>query len=242
MTTYGSRLKEKERIQAIDLIRGVDIVLMVLFNYSVTLSYFGLIYISSSYLYWFIFPRSIASIFIFLSGVVAYISYERSKNLNKRYFVRGLKLMLFAIFITLFTYILVPGGTIYFGILHFFAVSSFLVPFFIKHSKLNLIAGVSIILSGLYLQRTEFDFPYLLWLGLIPENFSTFDYFPLIPWLGVLLLGAYSGKYITRRANRRFKSKLADIFISLGKNSLTVYLIHQPVLVFLLIIMGFELY
>ncbi|KCZ73626.1 putative membrane protein [Candidatus Methanoperedens nitroreducens] len=241
MTTYGSLLKDGERIQAIDLIRGVDIILMVLFNYSVTLSYFGLIYLSSSYLYWFIFPRSIASIFIFLSGVVAYISYEKSKNFNKRYFVRGLKLLLFAFLITLFTYILVPERTIYFGILHFFAVSSFLVPFFIKYSKLNLIAGVSIILSGLYLQRTEFDFPYLLWLGLIPENFSTFDYFPLIPWLGVLLLGAYSGKYITRRANRRFKSKLAGIFISLGKNSLTVYLIHQPVLVFLLIIMGFKL-
>lgn len=241
MTTYGSLLKDGERIQAIDLIRGVDIILMVLFNYSVTLNYFGLIYLSSSYLYWFIFPRSIASIFIFLSGVVAYISYEKSKNFNKRYFVRGLKLLLFAFLITLFTYILVPERTIYFGILHFFAVSSFLVPFFIKYSKLNLIAGVSIILSGLYLQRTEFDFPYLLWLGLIPENFSTFDYFPLIPWLGVLLLGAYSGKYITRRANRRFKSKLAGIFISLGKNSLTVYLIHQPVLVFLLIIMGFKL-
>lgn len=237
-------LAKLERIQTIDLIRGVDIILMVLFNYSVTLSYFRLLYIQSSFLYWFIFPRAIASIFIFLSGVVAYTSYENHRgNFNKKYFKRGLILLIFATFITLSTYIFVPEGTIFFGILHFFAVSSFLVPFFIKYNKLNLIIGLLITLFGSYLQLTEFNFSYLFWLGFIPKDLFTFDYFPLMPWLGVLLLGIYYGKYITRKtANTKFKSKLGSIFIFLGKKSFIIYLIHQPLLILFLIVWGFKLF
>ncbi len=233
-----------ERIQAIDLIRGVDIVLMVLFNYSVTLSYFGIIQVQPNFLYWRIFPISIASVFIFLSGVAAYISFGSHKDgFGKRYFTRGLKLLIFAAFVTLFTSIFVPEGTIYFGILHFFAASSFLVPLFIKYNRMNLVAGLSIVAAGFYLQQTEFNFSYLFWLGFIPRGFSTFDYFPLIPWLGVLLLGVYYGKYIAgKTANIRFNNRLAGKFMILGKNSLIVYLVHQPVLIIILLALGFKLF
>ena len=233
-----------ERIQAIDLIRGVDIVLMVLFNYSVTLSYFGIIQAQPNFLYWRIFPISIASVFIFLSGAAARISFESHKEgFGKRYFTRGWKLLIFAAFVTLFTSIFVPEGTIYFGILHFFAASSFLVPLFIKYNRLSLVAGLSIIAAGFYLQQTDFNFSYLLWLGFMPRGFSTFDYFPLIPWLGVLLLGVYSGEYIAMKmADIKFKNKLAGKFMFLGKNSLTVYLVHQPVLIIILLALGFKLF
>ncbi len=230
------------RNQFIDLVRGIDLILMVLFNYSVTLGYFGLIQRSSDFLCSFLFPRVIASIFIFLSGIAAFISYENRKNdFSRRYFIRGGKLLIFAAFITLFTDLFVPEGTIYFGILHFFAVSSFLVPFFIKYGKLNLVAGALIILTGFFLHQMEFDFPYLLWLGFMPENFSTFDYFPLIPWLGVLMLGVYSGKNIVERtAYLKFENRSAGIFKLLGEHSLTVYLLHQPVLLILLMVWGFK--
>ncbi|MFA4956394.1 MAG: heparan-alpha-glucosaminide N-acetyltransferase [Candidatus Methanoperedens sp.] len=235
-------LLEQERIQAIDLIKGIDIVFMVLFNYSVTLDYFRLIPIPSNYLYRYIFPISIASIFIFMSGVTSYISYEKHKEkLTRKYFTRGIKLLFFATLITLFSSVFVPQYTIFFGILHFFAVSSFLIPFFIKYNKLNLIAGVSIILSGVYLQQQTFNFSYLSWLGFIPETLSTFDYFPLIPWFGVMLLGVYYGRYIIEKTvNIRFKGKNSSIFTFLGKHSLTVYLVHQPALILLLIAFGYE--
>ena len=235
---------EQERIQAIDFIKGIDIVFMVLFNYSVTLDYFMLISIPSNYLYRYVLPISIASIFIFMSGVTSYISYEKHmEKLTRKYFIRGIKLLFFAALITLFSYVFVPQYTIFFGILHFFAVSSFLIPFFIKYNKLNLIAGLSIILSGIYLQQQTFNFSYLSWLGFFPENLSTFDYFPLIPWFGVILLGIYYGRYIIEKtANIRFKRKIFRIFTFLGKHSLTVYLFHQPVLILLLIAFGFKIY
>ncbi len=238
------RLLTHERIQSIDIIRGIDIVLMILFNYSVTLSYFRIINTPPDFLYSFVFPRAIAFVFIFISGVAAYVGFENHReNFSKRYFIRGVKLIVFAILITLFTYIFVPAGTVYFGILHFFAISSFLVPFFIKYNKLNLVAGLLIAIPGFYLQLTEIDFSYLLWLGFTPENFSTFDYFPLIPWLGVLMLGIYSGKSIIKRtANIKFESRFAAVFMFLGKNSLTIYLIHQPALVLLLMALGFKIF
>ncbi len=228
------------RNQTIDLIRGIDLILMVLFNYSVTLSYFGLVQKPSDPVYSFILPRIIAGIFIFISGTVAYISFKNdSRNFRKRYFTRGLKLLVFAALITLFTYIFVPEGTVLFGILHFFAFSSFLVPFFIRYERFELVAGSLIVLSGVYLQ--EFDIRNLLWLGIIPVSFSTFDYFPLVPWLGALMLGTYSGKYVVEKTEGiRFGDGLAGIFGFLGKNSLTIYLIHQPLLVILLMVSGFR--
>jgi uncharacterized membrane protein len=237
-------LLKQERIQSIDLIKGIDIVFMVLFNYSVTLDYFRLIPIPSDYLYRYILPISIASIFIFMSGVTSYINYEKHKEkLTLKYFIRGIKLLFFAALITLFSYVFVPQYTIFFGILHFFAVSSFLIPFFIKYNKLNLIAGLSIILSGVYLQQQTFNFSYLSWLGFVPETLSTFDYFPLLPWFGVILLGVYYGKYIIEKtAKIRLQSKISCIFTFMGKHSLTVYLVHQPALILLLIAFGFKLF
>ncbi len=244
LSSEPGHLSKHERIQAIDLVRGVDIVLMVLFNYSVTLSYFGIIQAQPNFLYWRVFPISIASIFIFLSGAAARISFENHKEgFGKRYLTRGAKLFIFAAFVTLFTSIFVPEGTIYFGILHFFAASSLLLPLFIKYNRLNLVAGLSIVVAGFYLQQTDFNFSYLFWLGFIPRGFSTFDYFPLIPWLGVLLLGVYYGKYIAgMTANIKFKNELAGKFMFLGKNSLTVYLVHQPVLIIILFALGFKLF
>jgi uncharacterized membrane protein len=236
-------IKSLLRNQTIDLIRGVDIVFMVLFNYSVTLRYFGLLHIQPD-IYYRSLPLVIASVFIFLSGAAAYASFENNKeNFARRYFFRGGRLLVFAAFITLFTAIFVPEGTVYFGILHFFALSSFIIPVFMKYNGLNPIAGVLIILSGIYLQTRDFSFPYLLWLGFMPENFTTFDYFPLLPWLGVLMLGIFSGKSIIERTGQfKFNNRSAKAFVFLGRNSLTVYLIHQPILIFFLVLIGYRVF
>ncbi len=209
---------------------------MILFNYSITLDYFNLIQIPSSYLYRVLLPGSIASIFIFLSGVSAYAGHLKHKEkFAGRYFKRGLKLLFFSFLITMFTYLFVPQYTVIFGILHFFGVTSFFIPVFIKYNKFNLVAGVSIFLTGIYLQQQTFNFSYLLWLGFVPRNFSTFDYFPLIPWAGIMMLGIYYGGYTVDKLKKiKFEGKFADASAFLGRHSLTIYLIHQPVLILLL--------
>ena len=131
---------------------------MVLFNYSVTLDYFNLITIPSNYLYRYILPISIASIFIFMSGVTSYISYEKHKEkLTRKYFIRGIKLLFFAALITSIQLCFCTPIYDIFRHTAFLRCSSFLIPFFIKYNKLNLVAGLSIILSGVYLQQQTFQ-------------------------------------------------------------------------------------
>ncbi|HIH45322.1 MAG TPA: DUF1624 domain-containing protein [Candidatus Methanoperedenaceae archaeon] len=234
-----------KRIESIDVARGFNIILMIIFNYSVTLAYFGVLPTTSNYLYWFVFPRLIAGAFIFLSGMAAFASYSsNSVSFSERYFTRGLRLTVFALLITAFTYVFVPERAILFGILHFFALTSFIVPFFIKYERLNMALGLLLIISGAYISQLESPDPSLLWLGLPPAGMSTFDYFPLLPWLGVLLLGVYPGKFLLNTASSiHFGSRaagLAGLLGASGKHSLLIYLIHQPVLVLVLLAAGYR--
>ncbi len=231
-----------KRFFSVDFLRGLAIIPMIIFNYSVTLNYFHLIDFPTNFLYWYVLPRLIAGTFIFVSGIASSVSYKNSSgSFRKKYFLRGLKITIFASAITIFTFFIVPNGTVIFGILHFFAVSSFLIPFFIRNRKINLIAGIVLILLGFYIESLSLSFSSAFWL--FPEHFFTLDYFPIIPWLGVMMLGVYFAD-IFIKVTRRFevKNKIGSLFVFFGRNSLTIYLVHQPLLIFLLAIMGYRLF
>jgi uncharacterized membrane protein len=69
------------------------------------------------------------------------------------------------------------------------------------------------------------------------------DYRPLLPWFGVVLLGLFAGNVLYGGGKRPpgVPSKaplLAGPLVPLGRNSLFIYLIHQPILVALLAVLG----
>ena len=237
------------RLWEIDFLRGIAIVLMVIFNYSFTLRFFNIYTIEGGRLYWNLFPRLIASMFISIIGVSLVLSYSRVKNKPKKYIYlkylkRGLGIFGLGLGITLATWLFFPNEFILFGILHLIGISIVLSIPFLKFRKLTLILGSFIIGAGIYLQSFRFDFPYLLWLGFTPKNFYTFDYFPLLPWFGVTLFGLYLGNLFYTNGKRNFKikdrskSSIVKPFSFLGRHSLLVYLLHQPVLVLILLILG----
>ena len=239
----------KERLWEIDLARGLAIIKMVIFNYSFALFYLG-IYTFKEGLS---FQGWAAAVFIFLAGLSLTISYSRIKDrkpreIFKKFFLRGVRVFGYGILITVITFILFPNVFIIFGVLHFIGVSIIIGQFFLKYRKLNLFLGLSIIILGFYLQNFTFDFPWLLWLGFVPKNFSTFDYFPILPWFGITLLGIFSGNILYKNGKRSFKIKdLSNNVITkflgfLGRNSLAIYLIHQPLLIVLLLALGFKVF
>ncbi len=64
-----------------------------------------------------------------------------------------------------------------------------------------------------------------------PDFFST-DYFPLIPWLFLFLAGFYA-YFLFRRwglLSQLRVSRIPGPLLFLGRNSLQVYLLHQPIL------------
>jgi uncharacterized membrane protein len=243
----------KVRFWEVDFLRGWAIVLMVLFHSVYDLNYFGGYDIDLSRGIWFYLARFTASLFLLLVGVSLVLSYSRARLLGEedlfrfRLLKRSAWIFSLAMGITLVTYLSIGKGFIVFGVLHLIGISLLLAyPFLRQHSQ-NFIFGSFFIAVGLYLQKVNVEFPWLIWLGMAPQDFYSLDYVPIFPWFGVILMGMSLGDLLYPGYRRRVTlPDLADsLFVRwltfLGRNSLAIYLIHQPVLLALLYLDGVSL-
>jgi len=216
-----------KRFWEIDSLRGFAIVAMVLFHLLFDIRYLAKINLLTP-VQWYLFPRIIGGTFIFLVGL--------SLTLGKSNVIkRGAKVFAWGAVITAVTWIAVPETAIWFGILHFIGLG-IMLSYFFKDSNTLLWAGI-VLFVGLNIQSFTVDFPWFMWIGLLPKNFYTLDYYPLIPWFGILLLGMYAGKKLYAQKKRNFqlvdysKSQVVKVLALLGRHSLMIYLVHQPVLI-----------
>lgn len=236
-----------KRFWEIDFLRGIAIILMICFHIAYDLKYFELLNFNIDSTTWTIFRISIFSLFFVLVGISLSISKSRGKQF-KDFFIRGLKVFFWGLIITLVTYIFMRQGFVSFGVLHFIGLSIILAYPFLKFSYLNLLLAVPIIVFGLYLFSVSFNFEWLLWIGLKPSGFYTVDYFPLLPYFGIILIGIFLGKKLYPNAMRAFKQKESpsSAFVKfidfLGKKSLLIYLLHQPVIIGILLGVKYLLY
>lgn len=243
-------LSPHSRFWELDFIRGTAVAMMVLYHFLYDLDYFGIYPLDVRLGPWLYFAEATAAIFIVLVGASLTMSASRSRVLEAsgklylKLFERGLKIFSMGLAITLATYLLIGRGFIIFGVLHFIGASIVLAYPFLRLRTANIFAGAVVILTGFYLQGLTFNFPWLLWLGFVPYNFYTLDYFPLIPWFGLVLIGIFLGNGFYQDGKRGFKlpdlsgSFMVDLFCALGRNSLAIYLIHQPVIVAALLLVG----
>lgn len=128
------------------------------------------------------------------------------------------------------------GIIIWFGVLHCLGVCMLLWPAIRKLPVWTLgILAVLLIGLGFYVDTVRVDFPWLIPLGLVTNSFSSSDYFPLLPFLGFFFVGAVLGKTLYRNKESLFprvdpRNPILRFFSFLGKWSLPIYLLHQPVL------------
>ena len=239
--------KEKlpNRFIELDLLRGFAIIFMVFLHIIWDLDYFGILPLNQNI---YQFQKIVPSIFFILVGVCLAVTYNRSikkqDNDKKTYIhliMRGLKILNLGIIISIVTMIFIPDRPIFFGVLHCIGVSIILIVPFLKLKNYNLIFAPFFILVGLAFSNFAIENPTLihLILGIHQGNVGqyTIDYFPLLPWFGVILLGIGLGNVIYCNGDKR-RFRLPDLTkyrsittISwLGKNSLSIYLIHQPLI------------
>ena len=239
-----------QRLWEIDTIRGIAVVLMICYHVVFDLSYFGAysgnIYSTS----WQLVARSIGTTFILVMGVSLTLRYHRlkpeldQKQIFLKYLQRGATLFGWGMVITVVTYFVVGSGFVVFGILHLLGVSVILACPFLRSRWASLVAGILAIGLGVYLGSVKVLSPWLLWLGVPQFRRHMVDYYPILPWFGFALLGVFLGFTLYPRGIRRSAlpdlSKAAPIraLTYLGKHSLPIYLIHQPILLGILILVG----
>jgi uncharacterized membrane protein len=244
-------LRVTDRYWEVDALRGVAIVLMVSFHFMYNLSYFGDDIVDLGTTGWRNFSHFIAALFVGLVGISLTISVARTARrtddeaqLFRKVALRGLRILGYAMIITLVVRLAAPQGWILFGILHLIGLSIILAYPFLRRPWLALGTGIVAIALGQIVREITLDHPYLLWLGIRSPGMFMFDYRPLLPWFGVALVGIFLGHLLYPGGARRFTlpwpSPRAGLgaLSTLGRYSLPIYVIHQPVLLVTLDLLG----
>lgn len=219
---------KQNRIQLMDALRGLAVLLMVVHHFLYDLcAFWGAP--------WWLFTNPVfdvlhyifAGVFILLSGV--------SSNFSRSNVKRGLKALGVAVVITVVTVWM--DMDIWFGVLHLLGSCMLLYGLTRKFwEKLPrwvvpvfTVAGT--VLTGSLAEGRFTDIPHLWMFGWITPDFYSSDYFPLLPWSFVFLFGTWLGRYIKEgKFPRWFYETKVPRLAAVGRHSLVIYVLHQPVL------------
>lgn len=219
----------------LDKFRGFTIISMVLFhliyniNYYWTLSWYDGTVLNR------IWQLSIAGSFFLISGISSNFL-TADKNIK-----RGIKTSLIGFAITIITYIFAPNQFILWGVLNGLGLSMIIVGILQKYIDINgklffvffilFILSYKVPMGSLY----EINFFKNLYdnnifiLGFPGNNFSSTDYFPIIPWLFIFVSGYLFRKFISNKNLNISKGK-DSILAKIGRQSMKIYMLHQIIL------------
>ena len=243
MTAFFSRDKTSippgeaasSRLLWLDCARGIAVVLMVIYHLSWDLSFHHFIEAKvNQELGWRIFARGIAASFLMLAGYSLWLAHGRGFKADKFWRREGI-LIAAAALVTAGTWYAFPDSYVFFGILHAIAASSLIGLIFLRLPVLvTLLAAAAALAAPFFLAAPAFDAPLLAFIGLRTYPPTTNDYVPLLPWVSPLLLGIALGRLVPSLAIRRsIAPDLGAIgrgLRFLGRHSLLIYLLHQPIL------------
>lgn len=244
--------QQKTRVHFIDELRGLLIIIIVLYHllYDIDMLF-------SSQRLWT--QMSLvegirwvaASSFIVIAGISCH--FTRS-NLR-----RGIKTLAWAMVITLVTYLFMPQQIIWFGILHL--LGTCMVLYGLAFPLLKKIKPP----IGIFVSLFLFAFTYRIFHGTVglgnlfeihlPEIFYTkaflfplgfgvtgifsSDYYPLLPWMFLFGFGFFLGPYLQcEKLPVFFCRPHVKVLRILGKKTLMIYLLHQPILYTILLLIS----
>lgn len=234
---------ERKRYRFLDNIRGITLLSMIAYHIV-----WDLVYIFGCKLEWYrseigyFWQQSICWTFITLSGFCWCLGRKKLK--------RGVIVLGAGMLITIVTLLAMPENRVVFGVLTLLGtcmlLQILLEPIW---KRCNSLAGVVCAFVSFLLLRNVnkgymgigelqlmelpeslYDNLFTTFLGFTESGFFSTDYFSLIPWYFLFLTGYFLYHFLQKK---ELLKKIPDIHISplewLGKNSLILYLLHQPV-------------
>ncbi len=225
----------KKRIWELDALRGLCILGMVVVHLLFDLvALFGVLSLPGNGLFAFLTHWG-GVLFLLISGICV--------TLGSHPVRRGLIVFGCGMLCTLATWAGVQVGLfseeilIRFGVLHCLGLCMLLWPLLKKLPVWGDFAlGILLSILGLFIQNhVRVGTDILAPLGLCSEAFTSSDYFPLLPNLGYFLIGAGLGRTVYRNKASLLPRVPQDFFlirglIWVGKWSLPIYMLHQPVI------------
>jgi uncharacterized membrane protein len=234
------------RFIEIDMLRGIAIILMIFGHILWDLDYFGMVPMNSGI--YSALHKTVPPLFFLLVGIGLIVSKKKIENKTledekkyyKRLFERGLKIFGLGMIITIGSLIFMPERVVFFGVLHCIGLSVVLSAPFLKYRNYALLFAMLFIFAGTLMAQYPVENPTIfhLTVGLHQADVwrYTVDYFPLLPWFGISLLGIAIGDRLYCGNKRRFRMpdlsryRPAKLFQWAGQHSLGLYLLHQPII------------
>lgn len=239
----------KKRIHFMDEVRGFAVLCMIFYHAFYLLgNFFGWQWANDFFEFFMPVQPFFAGIFIFICGV--------SCSLSKSNLKRGAILLAVALGFTLVTAVIMPAMgfvecEIYFGILHFLAVSILIYALLSKAIfRLSPFIGILICavlyaftsgigegtlrygeLISVTLPESLYSGNALMILGIHSRDFASADYFPLFPDIFIFFAGVFSGIYFSMKGFPDWSREKRIPFLAfLGRNALLIYVVHMPLI------------
>ena len=227
------------RVRGFDVLRGTTAVSMMLFH-----TMYDLVYLYGFRIAWFenvlvqnVWRYSISCTFLFLAGWMFGFSKSNLK--------RGAKYALVAFAVFIATSIAQVDIPISFGIIYCMAASTLLMYGLSKlpvraHPIIGCILCLLLFIATYQLPRSTYPIEHFAWLGIPSHTFMSGDYYPLLPYFFIYALGYLSKKTFDVRSNDYDRAPFTFTCAPLetiGRHSLEVYIVHQPLILLLLSLM-----
>ena len=230
------RASPRARVDGLDALRGAAIVAMILYHFCFDLRHFGVLRADFEHdIRWLTARTLILSSFLLIAGISIVLA-RSNPAADARWWRHVAIVAAAALLVSLASWLVFPRSYIWFGVLHAIAISLLIARPLVDRPTAALIIGVVVILAGITWTHPMFDNRALGVLGFMTHKPTTEDYVPLFPWTGMLLLGITAGHALARR---QF-ALLAPLARSpaalrwMGRHSLVIYLVHQPLMLGLL--------
>ena len=227
----------RARFAIVDIARGVAIIAMVAYHLCWDLSYFRFIAPDVGRdPNWVLIARSILAAFLFLVGVGLVLGHGSAIRWRAFWRRTGF-VVLGTLAITQGTFHVFPGSFVYFGVLHAIALFSILaLPFLFAPLWLIGLVAAGLVALPFFFANALFNEKLYSWIGFWQVPPPTNDLVPVFPWLAAVLIGIIAARLIlasslaARLAAINPPGRLPRLLAGLGRWSLLIYLLHQPIL------------
>ncbi len=225
-----------DRLDRLDILRGVAIVWMAVFHFCFDLNHFGLLSPKQNFYldpFWTQQRIAIVSLFLFTAGLAQAVALDAGQ-LWPRFWRRWVRIAGCAILVSAGSALMFPHSWISFGILHGIALMLILTRWAAPLRAWLWPLGLLLLLLPQWLGQPWFDSRWTNWIGLVTRKPVTEDYAPLLPWLGVMLWGLAGGQWLLARRRGVIAGRVPHALrplALLGRWSLAFYMAHQPALI-----------